>query len=333
MKIKMKKYDILIQTGIFLDIKKHVDFKDNKVFIITDENVYKLNQDNIEKAFQGFEIIKYVISPGEKSKSFEVYQNAINFLFENGIKRFHHLIALGGGVVGDLTGFIASTIYRGINYIQIPTTLLSQVDSSIGGKTGIDSIYGKNLIGSFYEPEKVLIDPNFLNTLSKREFSNGLSEMIKAGLIADKKLFELIESGVKVDEELIKRAILVKKRVVLKDPLDKGIRMILNFGHTFGHAIEYKHNFETYKHGEAIAYGMLIALKMGESLEMTQKDIYERVLKIFLKYNLVKEPLLQKDDYIDYIKNDKKILSNGLNFIFIEKIGKAVIKNINIKDV
>ncbi len=235
------------------------------------------------------------------------------------------MLAFGGGVIGDLTGFIASTLYRGISYVQIPTTLLAQVDSSIGGKVGIDLKEGKNLIGSFYDPKFVLIDPSLLKTLSKREYANGLAEMIKAGLIGDKKLYTYLLEHETVTEVEIAEAIQVKRNVVLLDPYDKKERMYLNFGHTFGHAIEKKHKYETYLHGEAISYGMLIALQIGIQLGETKEELYQEVLNLLLKRGLVKEPLLKKDDYQAEIIHDKKNLADGLHFILVTKPGDVKI--------
>jgi 3-dehydroquinate synthase len=241
------------------------------------------------------------------------------------MKRNHLLVALGGGVVGDLTGFVASTLFRGVSYIQIPTTLLAQVDSSIGGKVGIDLPQGKNLIGSFYDPKLVMIDPLFLSTLDQREYNNGLAEMIKVGLIGDKHLYQYLLSYDKVTEKEIAQAIAVKRDLVLIDPFDKKERMYLNFGHTFGHAIEKKHQYQTYKHGEAISYGMLIALEIGIRLGETKPELYEEVKELLKRLELVKEPLLNPLHYADAILTDKKYLSDGLNYIIVPRVGVAKI--------
>lgn len=323
----MPQYDIFIEKNGLLNLPKYIfsvyDYKE--IYIVTDQTVYDLYSQKVKDVLADFEVSFVVIEPGEKSKSFNTYQSVIQQLIEKGMKRNHLLVAFGGGVVGDLAGFVAATLYRGIPFIQLPTTLLSQVDSSIGGKVGIDLEEGKNLIGSFYNPLFVLIDSEFLLTLPEREYSNGLAEMIKAGLIGDKRLYHhLLHHQVVTDEE-ITMAIQVKRAVVLVDPFDQKERMYLNFGHTFGHAIEKKHSYETYKHGEAISYGMLMALEVGIKHGETKEELYEEVKTLLVSKGLVKEPLLKIDDYKSEIVHDKKFLSDGLHFIVVPKAGTAKI--------
>jgi 3-dehydroquinate synthase len=319
----MPNYDIFIEEDGLSHLAKHIKevYPYDDLFVITDQNVFDLYNEKLIQALIGYKLSFVILPPGEKSKSLEVYHQAIQTLIEKGIKRNHLILAFGGGVIGDLAGFIASTLYRGISYIQIPTTLLAQVDSSIGGKVGIDLKEGKNLIGSFYDPKFVFIDPSFLKTLSKREYNNGLAEMIKAGLIGDKKLYAYLLEHDTVTETEITEAIQVKRNVVLIDPYDKKERMYLNFGHTFGHAIEKKHKYETYLHGEAISYGMLIALQIGIQIGETKEELYQEVKKLLLDRGLVKEPLLEMDEYRDEIIHDKKNLADGLHFIIVTKPG------------
>jgi len=321
--LKMPNYDIFIEEDGLSHLAKHIKevYPYDDLFVITDQNVFDLYNEKLIQALIGYKLSFVILPPGEKSKSLEVYHQAIQTLIEKGIKRNHLILAFGGGVIGDLAGFIASTLYRGISYIQIPTTLLAQVDSSIGGKVGIDLKEGKNLIGSFYDPKFVFIDPSFLKTLSKREYNNGLAEMIKAGLIGDKKLYAYLLEHDTVTETEITEAIQVKRNVVLIDPYDKKERMYLNFGHTFGHAIEKKHKYETYLHGEAISYGMLIALQIGIQIGETKEELYQEVKKLLLDRGLVKEPLLEMDEYRDEIIHDKKNLADGLHFIIVTKPG------------
>lgn len=319
----MPNYDIFIEEDGLSHLAKHIKevYPFDDLFVITDQNVFDLYNEKLIQALIGYKLSFVILPPGEKSKSLEVYHQAIQTLIEKGIKRNHLILAFGGGVIGDLAGFIASTLYRGISYIQIPTTLLAQVDSSIGGKVGIDLKEGKNLIGSFYDPKFVFIDPSFLKTLSKREYNNGLAEMIKAGLIGDKKLYAYLLEHDTVTVTEITEAIQVKRNVVLIDPYDKKERMYLNFGHTFGHAIEKKHKYETYLHGEAISYGMLIALQIGIQIGETKEELYQEVKKLLLDRGLVKEPLLEMDKYRDEIIHDKKNLADGLHFIIVTKPG------------
>lgn len=329
----MPNYDIHIEEGGLTHLAKHIKsiYEFDDLFVVTDQNVFDLYHEKLIQSLIGFHLSFVVLPPGEKTKSLDVYHQAIQTLIEKGIKRNHLILAFGGGVIGDLTGFIASTLYRGIPYIQIPTTLLAQVDSSIGGKVGIDLKEGKNLIGSFYDPKFVLIDPNLLKTLPKREYVNGLAEMIKAGLIGDKKLYHYLLENDTVTETEIAESILVKRNVVLLDPYDKKERMYLNFGHTFGHAIEKKHQYETYLHGEAISYGMLIALQIGIHIDETKQELYHEVKELLLKRGLVKEPLLEMEDYRDEIIHDKKFLADGLNFIIVTKPGD--VKIVKLKEI
>ena len=332
MKIKMPDYDIIINHHEMLHIAEHINsfYTYKEVFILTDEYVYANYKDKLSDWFETFDYKIVVVPQGEKSKSYDVYLDAINKLIEKGIKRNHLLVALGGGVIGDLAGFIASTLYRGIPFMQIPTTLLAMVDSSIGGKVGIDLDLGKNLIGSFYQPKKVIIDPEFLNTLSTLEYNNGMAEMIKSGLIGDKELYEYFKHHQKVTIDEIIKTIKVKQKVVLIDPYDKKERMFLNFGHSYGHAIEKKTNYEVYKHGQAISYGMLIALEKGIELGITPNYLYDEVKEMLLRIGLVENPLLKASSYEDELKYDKKNMADGYHFIFIEEVGKAVTKKIKL---
>jgi 3-dehydroquinate synthase len=331
----MQNYDIFIEEGGLSHLSKHIKevYEFDELFVVTDQNVFDLYKTKLIEALVGYRLSFVVLPPGEKTKSLEVYHQAIETLIEKGIKRNHLILAFGGGVIGDLAGFIASTLYRGISYVQIPTTLLAQVDSSIGGKVGIDLKQGKNLIGSFYDPKFVLIDPNFLKTLSKREYVNGLAEMIKAGLIGDKKLYSYLLEHETVTEVEISEAIQVKRNVVLLDPYDKKERMYLNFGHTFGHAIEKKHQYETYLHGEAISYGMLFALQIGIQIGDTKEELYHEVKALLLKRGLIQEQLLQMDDYRDEIVHDKKNLADGLRFIIVTKPGDVKIVKLKESDI
>lgn len=327
-KLKTKNYNILIRENLIDNFDSLIKaiYKKDEIFIITDQNVFELYEKKITKSLNSFKANFHVIKPGELSKTFYVYEETIKSLINKGIKKDHLIIGLGGGVVGDLAGFIAGTIYRGIDFIQIPTSLLAMVDSSIGSKTGIDLEYGKNLVGVYKDPKVILIDPLFLNTLSIEEYNNGLAEVIKMALIRDNVLFYNIKNKDKLSVDDIVRAINIKRKIIKKDPYEKKLRMLLNFGHTFGHAIELESNFKI-KHGTAISYGMLISIQEGIKRGITKKYIYDDVKDLLLKHNLVKEPLILKDKYLKYLKHDKKNLSSGLNFIFINDIGKSVIKS------
>lgn len=330
----MPDYDITIESHGLVQLPKMISkvHPSKYLFIVTDQNLYDLYHDQLNQILIDFFVQYVIVTPGEKSKSFEMYQMVIDTLIEKGIRRSDLIIAFGGGVVGDLAGFVAATLYRGIPFVQVPTSLLGMVDSSIGGKVGIDLKHGKNLVGAFYNPKFVLIDPELLNTLPKRDYHNGLAEMIKAGLIGNKKLYTFLLEHDRVSENEIAEAIFVKRELVLDDPYDKGARMLLNFGHTFGHAIERKHHYETYLHGEAISYGMLIALEVGMMVGDTKVELYDEVKSLLLMRDLVKEPLLRIEDYKDQIIHDKKLLADGLHFIVVSRPGDAKIVKLKIED-
>lgn len=331
----METYDIYVGLHEINQLQKYIKniYTQKDIFIVTDEHVDQLYHNLMTSKLNDFKLHFVVIKPGETSKSIETYVQTIHHLIDLGIKRNHLLISLGGGVVGDLTGFIASTLYRGIDFIQIPTTLLSQVDSSIGSKVGIDLEKGKNLVGAFYQPKFVLIDPIFLETLDDREYHQGVAEMIKAGLIANEALYQFFKTHQKVTEKEILMALEVKRDVVLKDPFDHKERMTLNFGHTFGHAIEKKYQYQTYKHGEAISYGMLIAIKIGIEKGITPSYIYDDVKKVLEKHQLIKRPYFSADELKEFIKTDKKYMADVFHFICLKDIGESVITNLKVGEI
>lgn len=327
-------YNIKIEKGIFKKIQSILDkFRYGKCIIITDKNIYKLYDKEIIKLKT--EVI--VIEPGEKSKSISVYEKTIEKIIKSNFSRDDIILSIGGGVVGDLAGFIAATILRGVRFIQIPTTLLSQVDSSIGGKVAVNSKYGKNLIGSFYQPELVIIDPEFLKTLPDKEIRSGLGELIKHACIRDKNLFNLILKAYCFDdlyeniEEILEKSLKIKKEVVELDEFDKGIRMILNFGHTIGHAFEKSIEVRKMTHGEAVALGILEITKLSEDQGLTKKGTYRKLTEIFDSFHMTEIVHFSKDEIFKYIKRDKKIFGNTIKIIVLEEIGKAVIKEFKIK--
>ena len=314
-----KQYSCLIEEGIFNKIYQYVDFAKETV-IITDDNVYKLYLQNFNQA----QIIS--ITPGEQSKSLATYEYIINKLINNNYSRNLQIIAIGGGVVGDLAGFIASTYLRGVKYIQVPTTLLSQIDSSIGGKVAINFHDVKNVLGTFYHPDLVLIDPLFLQTLPKRHFNNGISELIKYALIKDDDLFEKLYNLESLNlSEIIYRALMIKKELVEADERVQNVRHLLNFGHTIGHAIESYYNFEKYLHGEAVAIGMAMITK--------HQSFYKEITNLLQKYNLPIYDDINKEDLFRFIKNDKKKTNlTNIKVVLLECIGKAYLKEIPIDD-
>lgn len=315
-------YDVYIDKGLLSNVDKYIDCKKEYV-IITDSNIPK----QYIMSFSNKLTIKdtIVLKPGESLKCFSQVQYITNRLLGNKIPRSITLIAIGGGVIGDLTGFVASIYMRGVDYIQVPTSLLSQVDSSVGGKVGINTETMKNSVGSFYQPKMVLIDPNTLDTLEERHFNNGMAELIKHGLIAGKSLFkELFANKPKHQiEELIIKSITIKKDIVSQDVKDKGIRQLLNYGHTIGHAIE-QHSKYRLLHGESISIGMSL---------MAKDTDYEKELQDILnKYNLPTSYEYNKEDLMKYIRTDKKVTEKMLNLILVKEVGKGFVKTISVEN-
>lgn len=337
--LKDLSYDILIDSGLRhrfdLEIKKV--FNGDKIAVITDENLNEIYGEellrNLEKSFS----VKFiVIKPGEKSKSFNSLIPIYNELLDFKLTRSDLIIAFGGGVVGDLAGFVASTFLRGVKFIQIPTSLLAQVDSSVGGKVAVDLERGKNLVGSFYHPKLVLIDVEFLKTLPEKFFNDGLGEVIKYGAIRDKELFKELESFKDKEqlkenmEHIIYTCCNIKRIVVENDEKDKGERMILNFGHTLGHGIEKIYNYETYSHGEAVAIGMYKITLLSEKMKITKEGTANRIKEVLEKYALpIDAEIKDENALIEAIELDKKNLNSALNLILIKDIGEVMIHKAN----
>lgn len=319
-----KKYDIIIENGLIKNLGKEIQkvYKNKTLYIITDERVATNYLDTVCESLKMYNVKTIIIEGYEKSKSLEVYASICEKLINLGATRKEMLVALGGGVIGDLVGFVASTLYRGMPFIQVPTSLLAQVDSSIGGKTGIDFMGHKNILGAFNQPELVLIDPEVLATLPERELKNGYAEMIKHALIASSELFDLLlESKLNVTEEIIYHNLMIKRSFVLNDEFDNGERMKLNFGHTFGHIIELEENL---LHGEAVIDGMLCAIDYAIDLNLLDTNIKSKVLNLYNELELE----YKERSYSDYLiktKYDKKNIAKTINFILIDKIGNAII--------
>ena len=323
------KYQIHIKGKNFSKTIFNKDIgKNNKVLIITDSGVPKKHIRKIKDIITCKKVNVLTLNQGEKSKSFASFQKIMNMLFNMNFDRSDSLIALGGGVVGDITGFCAATYLRGINYIQVPTTLLAQVDSSVGGKTAINVPQGKNLIGSFYNPKFVLISTDFLKTLPQEQYESGLGEVIKYAFIGNKKLKKIIEDNAKkiternekILKSIIEESIKTKSKIVTKDEKENGIRAILNFGHTFGHAIEAHHGYKKITHGAAITMGMVIAAKVS-LFEGHIKDYHlENIINVIKSLGLKADHKKYKySDLKKYMKIDKKVSDGQLNLILIDK--------------
>ena len=331
-----RSYEILIENKLRDSMGSYIKniFKGKKVAIITDHNLNDLYgleiKNNLEK--EGFEANIISIKPGEQSKNLEMVSEVYDKLLDLGITRSDLILTLGGGVVGDLGGFVASTFLRGIDFVQMPTSLLAQVDSSVGGKVGVDLPRGKNLVGSFYQPKLVLIDTDTLNTLPKRYFNDGMGEVIKYGCIKDEELFKKL-GEIESSEELMKKiddivycCCDIKRKVVENDERDTGERMILNFGHTIGHAIEKGFNFQRFSHGEAVTIGMIMITNISEKLGITEKGTSKKIKDLAIKYDLPYEvELSNKKDILESISMDKKNINNKLNVILLKRIGESFI--------
>ena len=327
--IRTKNYSIILAKNAFAEIKEHLKGFSGKTFhLLIDENVFRLYEDTIKRAFNDLPHAITLLPTGENTKSFAVLEATLQQLIDKQIKRNDGIIAIGGGVVGDLAGLVASLIYRGIDYIQVPTTLLAMVDSSIGGKTAINLPQGKNLIGHFYEPKKVIIDPNFLATLEAKEVLSGLAEVLKAALIGDATLFENLRLNKPIDEDTIERAIRVKLEVVKKDPYDTHLRHVLNFGHTYGHAIEQFYRYRI-PHGEAVALGMIQALELGVKLAITPPGIANEIKTLIRKMKLINASMPQKNALHNYLQHDKKSNSKDIRFVFLKAYQEPVIKRLS----
>lgn len=332
---KNRSYNIFCGQNILENIESLFNFNNEKICIITDSNVAPLYLNKLKKSIKN-KTYDYIFTAGEQSKNLNLCGEIYNFLAENSFTKSDILIALGGGVCGDLTGFIASTYLRGIKFYSIPTSLLSMVDSSIGGKCGVDIKLGKNLVGSFYQPFGVLVDTNLLKTLKQSDFNDGMAEVIKYGFIYDKSIYDKsLDDLEKNLNDIIIRCIDIKREIVEKDEYDDSLRMILNFGHTIGHAIEQLGNYQRYTHGQAIAIGMVYAAKLSEIAETAQKGIYEKVKNAVIKLELPISTDYTVEEILPVLLNDKKNRKNQLNFILLKDIGESIIykvKNEDVKD-
>lgn len=332
-KNKDKSYPICIGEGISGILFNYLqeNHADKKVVLITDKEVRRLYSSFIDKFPCNLVL---VIPKGEKSKSRKIKAGVEDVLLKKKYGRDTLLVAFGGGVVGDLTGFVASTYNRGIPFIQIPTTLLSMVDASIGGKTGINTKHGKNLIGSFHQPEMVLVDTYFLETLNDEEYLNGLAEIIKTASILDRKLFDVLEKDrEKILEKedllpIIKKSIELKKKVVVVDAKERGLRQILNFGHTLGHGIEAAAEGKL-KHGFAVSIGMVAENEISSELGILSYVDKERIKKLLENYQLpVRIPeKLETEKILESIRNDKKNSSGKIMSALLKKIGEVKSNN------
>ena len=339
-----KNYSILIGKNTLSLLLKKIKIlcpRTKRIALIFDKSIPPKFKRNIARNLRGYSLVIYNFNANEKTKSFKSVNIILEMLLAKNFNRSDLILGIGGGITGDIAGFAASIFKRGINYISVPTTLLAQVDAAIGGKTGVNSKYGKNLIGSFSQPKLVLTDTLFLNSLKKKELVCGYAEILKHALIKDKNFFKWLKSNTKLIFLLdankliyaIKKSCQIKLNVVNKDVNEKNLRMILNFGHTFAHAIEVKNNYsKNFTHGEAVLAGMILATKLSIVKNVCNKKILKDILEIYKKNNL--EYTFKKynnsreiSSLIPYLKNDKKNNDEKINFILLKKIGEVTMPN------
>ncbi|WP_424686584.1 MAG: 3-dehydroquinate synthase [Halarcobacter ebronensis] len=324
------KYDITIDT-----LEKQ--YFDRKVVIVTNPTVSGLHLEYLKEKISAKELSVVTIPDGEQYKHMKTIEDILEHCFEQKLNRNSLLIAFGGGVIGDMTGFAASIYQRGIDFVQVPTTLLSQVDASVGGKTGVNNKFGKNLIGAFHQPIAVNIDPHFLTTLPKREFGAGIAEIVKMAVTFNKDFFSWLEENDLNDKENIKTAIAksveTKAWVVCQDEKEKGLRAALNYGHTFGHVIENETNYNTYLHGEAVGIGMVMANALACKIGYMSEEEALRVKKLLVKYDIPTDYKIENvEDFYEHFFLDKKSLDNKIKFIVPKGIGDCEITDEISKD-
>lgn len=316
-------YPIYLERGCLSKISEKIDLN-RKVMIITDENIPSTYIEIIKN--QCKEAFVHICKSGEETKSFEVYEAILKEMLSLNFSRKDVVVALGGGVIGDLSGFVAATYMRGIDFVNVPTSTLSQIDSSIGGKVAINVDKWKNMVGAFYPPIAVFIDPNTLVSLPERHFYNGLVEALKAGLIYNKKIVDTMATcDLHEDiETILYESLLVKKAVVEEDEFEMGLRKILNFGHTIGHGLESYYDLKELLHGEAVALGMWIAID-DDSIKEVLLPIYKKLhQKTSINYDV--------EDVYNYVIHDKKAESNEIAFVTLKEIGQAEVKKIPLSD-
>ncbi|SFC53157.1 3-dehydroquinate synthase [Pseudoalteromonas denitrificans] len=333
-----RSYPIFIAPGVMhneLQLKKFIG--DCRPVIVTNDTISPLYLETFKSKINHLSPLTFILPDGEQFKTLSSFEKINAFLLQNNCGRDTCLVALGGGVIGDLTGFVAACYQRGVPFIQVPTTLLSQVDSSVGGKTAVNHPLGKNMIGAFYQPSAVFIDTNSLSTLASREFSAGMAEVIKYGLIYDTELFLYIENNVDslkslnktAIQHIIQRCCQIKADIVALDEKESGIRALLNLGHTFGHAIEAQMGYGVWLHGEAVAAGIVMACKLAKLRGNLLDTDVNRVIKLLSSFDL---PIAAPDemsykDFISHMKKDKKNLKGTIRFILPIEFGRCALES------
>ena len=332
--LEKNSYPIYIENNILSQAGEYISevFSGKRIMIVSDDQVFALYGETLLSSLKDrYECHHLVLPHGESTKNFQSLPIIYSAMLKAKISRSDLLIALGGGVMGDLAGFAAASFLRGVKLVQVPTSLLAQVDSSVGGKVAVDLPEGKNLVGAFYQPSMVLIDPLVLNSLPERFIHDGMGEVIKYGCIKDAALFDTLEKYNSFEElkeilpSVIERCVDIKRIVVEHDQFDPGERMLLNFGHTLAHTIEQYYHYERESHGEAVAIGMYQISLIAEEKGLTAPGTSERILNLLKKYGLPYECGLPMEELIGAIKLDKKNLDNKLNVVLLHEIGDSYI--------
>ncbi|MFW6307807.1 MAG: 3-dehydroquinate synthase [Campylobacterales bacterium] len=318
-----RSYNITIDSLPKIELNK-------KVAIITNPKVAGLHLETLLKKLRAKEIYIITVNDGEEYKKLSTIEHITDSALNHRLDRNSAFIALGGGVIGDMTGFVAGIYQRGVEFIQIPTTLLSMVDASVGGKTGVNTRFGKNLIGLFNQPSAVYIDTEFLSTLPKREFSAGVAEIIKMAVTFDEEFFGFLEKNSLYEEAVlkyaIKRCVELKAKVVSEDERERGSRALLNYGHTFGHVIENLTSYKTYLHGEAVSIGIVMANELSNKLGLMSENEAKRVFNLLQKYDLPTDFTVSSvEEFYDKFFLDKNSMDNNISFILPKKLGSATI--------
>ena len=331
-----RSYDILIGSELIGQMQQWLpELKGRQVMIVSNDMVAPIYLERLKAALAGFQVDEVILPDGEAFKTLDTLNHIFTALLERTHSRSTTLFALGGGVVGDMTGFAAAAYQRGVNFIQVPTTLLSQVDSSVGGKTGVNHALGKNMIGAFHQPRLVIIDTDTLSTLPDRELSAGIAEVVKYGLIYDPTFFAWLEAHMdgllQRDQDAlvyaIKRSCEIKAEIVAQDETESGIRAILNLGHTFGHAIETASGYGSWLHGEAVAAGMVMAVDLSHRLGWVDSDVLQRTKALLARAHLPLMPPqgMTQQKFLDLMAVDKKNVDKKLRLVLLKALGHAIV--------
>ena len=331
-----KRYTIRIERGALDQLGAYcasLFAPGKKAVVITDTHVAPLYLERISTSLRnaGFDVTSCAFPAGEPSKRLSTIEGIYGHMAQAHITRSDFAVALGGGVTGDMAGFAAASYLRGIPFVQVPTTLLSQVDSSVGGKTGVDLPQGKNLVGAFWQPSFVLIDPDTLNTLSPHFFADGMGEVIKYGCIKSRALFDLLietEDIPSIMEDVIYRCVDIKRDVVERDEFDTGERALLNFGHTFGHALEKLHQYQGLSHGAAVGIGMVMMARLGEKAGFTAPGTADKIAAALEKYHLPVHSDLPLSQIVEATASDKKSTGSSINLVLLKDIGESFVHKV-----